>query len=93
MRPFSFGRYRLSFPPDLKEQVRTFFELTPKEAVLAVSLASGMTLKEAATDAHIRINTARAYLDSIFLKTGTHQQSQLVALLKGAQTIVRRSGN
>jgi len=68
-------------------------EVTPKEASLATSLASGMTLKEAAADTHIRINAARSYLDSIFLKTGTHQQSQLVAVLKSAQTIVHSSGH
>ena len=30
------------------------------------------------------MTTARSYLDSVFRKTGTNQQSQLVALLKGA---------
>ena len=80
----------LELPADFKDQMRAFFDLTPKEAVLAASLASGMTLKEAAADAHIRINTARSYLDSIFLKTGTHQQSQLVALLKSAQPLTRQ---
>ena len=81
----------LQLPAGFKEQVRTFFDLTPKEAALAASLASGMTLKEAAADARIRINTARSYLDSVFLKTGTHQQSQLVALLKSTQPLIRRS--
>jgi DNA-binding CsgD family transcriptional regulator len=81
----------LELPTGFREQVRAFFGLTPKETGLAASLASGMTLKEAAADADIRINTARSYLDSIFLKTGTHQQSELVALLKSPQTIVRRS--
>jgi DNA-binding CsgD family transcriptional regulator/PAS domain-containing protein len=80
----------LELPAGFSEQVRTFFDLTPKEAGLAASLASGMTLKEAAADAHIRINTARSYLDSIFLKTGTHQQSQLVALLRNAQPLIRQ---
>jgi DNA-binding CsgD family transcriptional regulator len=50
-----------------------------------------MTLKESAADARISINTARSYLDSVFLKTGTHQQSQLVALLKSAQPLIRQS--
>jgi DNA-binding CsgD family transcriptional regulator/PAS domain-containing protein len=81
----------LELPAGFREQVRTFFDLTPKEAALATSLASGMSLKEAAADAHIRITTARSYLDSIFLKTGTHQQSQLVALLKSAQPLIRKS--
>ncbi|MDF2114666.1 LuxR C-terminal-related transcriptional regulator [Roseiarcaceae bacterium H3SJ34-1] len=80
----------LELPAGFREQVRTFFDLTPKEAALAARLASGMTLKEAAADAHISIHTARSYLDSVFLKTGTHQQSQLVALLKSAQPLIRR---
>ena len=32
----------------------------------------------------IKFSTARSYLEQIFLKTGTNQQSQLVALLKSA---------
>ena len=82
----------LELPAGFAEQIRMVFDLTPKEADLAASLASGMTLKEAAEDARIRINTARSYLDNIFLKTGTRQQSQLVALLKSAQAVVRPSG-
>jgi DNA-binding CsgD family transcriptional regulator/PAS domain-containing protein len=81
----------LELPAGFSEQVRTFFDLTPKEAALAARLAAGMTLKESAADARISINTARSYLDSVFLKTGTHQQSQLVALLKSAQPLIRQS--
>jgi DNA-binding CsgD family transcriptional regulator/PAS domain-containing protein len=81
----------LEVPAGFEEQARTFFGLTQKQAALAASLASGMTLKEAAADAHIQINTARSYLHSIFVKTRTHQQSELVALLKSAQTITRGS--
>ena len=68
--------------------LRALFDLSPAEAKLAAALASGMTLKEAAAGARIQINTARSYLDSIFRKTGTHQQSQLVALLKSAQPLI-----
>jgi DNA-binding CsgD family transcriptional regulator len=67
------------------------FDLSPSEARLALTLASGSTLKQAATEAGIQLSTARSYLESIFRKTGTHQQSQLVALLKSAQPLVRRS--
>jgi DNA-binding CsgD family transcriptional regulator len=81
----------LELPAGFAEQLRTVFDLTPKEAALAASLASGMTLKQAAEDARIRINTARSYLDNIFVKTATRQQSQLVALLRSAQSIVRPS--
>ena len=72
-------------PEGFAEQIRIFFDLTPKEASLAASLASGMTLKEAADDARIRFSTARSHMEKILQKTGTRQQSQLVALLKSAQ--------
>jgi DNA-binding CsgD family transcriptional regulator len=63
------------------------FDLSPAEARLALALASGSTLKQAAADSGIRLSTARSYLENVFRKTGTHQQSQLVALLKSAQPI------
>ena len=61
------------------------FDLTAAEARLASALAAGKTLQQAADLQGIRIATARAYLSEVFHKTGTHQQSQLVALLKGTQ--------
>lgn len=63
------------------------FDLTPAEARLAVSLASGQSLKLAASASDIKLSTARSYLEQIFSKTGTNQQSQLVALLKSASAI------
>lgn len=63
------------------------FDLAPSEARLAVALTQGSSLKAFATAAGITFGTARKYLDRIYIKTGTHQQSQLVALLKGAQPI------
>ncbi|TAF99542.1 MAG: helix-turn-helix transcriptional regulator [Betaproteobacteria bacterium] len=66
------------------------FDLTPSEVKLAVALASGNTVQQAASEASIRLTTARTYLDRIFRKTGTHQQSQLVALLKSTHAIDSR---
>lgn len=66
------------------------FDLSPSEAKLAVSLAGGMPLKTAAEASDIKVTTARAYLEQIFRKTGTSQQSQLVALLKSAGIIRSR---
>jgi DNA-binding CsgD family transcriptional regulator len=63
------------------------FDLTAAEARLASALTAGKTLQQAADLQGIRIATARAYLSEIFHKTGTHQQSQLVALLKGTQAL------
>jgi DNA-binding NarL/FixJ family response regulator len=61
------------------------FDLTPAEAKLATALTVGRSLKSAAADSGVTFKTARTYLDRIFRKTGTNQQSQLVALLKSVQ--------
>jgi DNA-binding CsgD family transcriptional regulator len=70
--------------PDL---LRGLFDLTPKEANIAIRLASGLSLKEAAEAASMQFSTARSHLESVFRKTGTNQQSQLVALLKSTQPL------
>ena len=67
------------------EMLNGLFDLSPAESRLAASLATGNSLKAAAADQGIRISTARSYLEGIFRKTGTHQQSQIVALLNGIQ--------
>ena len=67
--------------------LRGLFDLTPKEARLAALLASGRSLKEAAGQQAIQVSTARSYLEEVLRKTGTHQQSQLVALLKSARPL------
>ena len=62
--------------------VRDLFQLTRMEAILAVALASGRSLVDAADTLGIAHNTARAHLRSIFAKTGARRQSQLVHLLR-----------
>ena len=57
------------------------FDLSPAEARLAANLAEGLTLADSATKCGVTISTARTYLHRIFQKTGTRQQSQLVAML------------
>lgn len=65
------------------------FDLTSAEAKLAIALAGGQSLKQAAIANKIKISTARSYLEQVFQKTGTHQQSELVALIKSAQPFHR----
>jgi DNA-binding CsgD family transcriptional regulator len=65
------------------------FDLTPAEVRLATALAKGLSLKAAAAEAGLQFSTVRTYLNRIFRKTGTHQQSQLVALLKSAHAFPR----
>lgn len=61
--------------------------LTPGEARLAGDIANGLSLAESARRKGVGINTVRTHLANIYRKTGTHHQGQLVALLKGLDTI------
>lgn len=68
--------------------VQKLFGLTQKEAQLALSLANGRTLQEAATDLGITLNTARAHLRAIFTKTGIGRQTKLVrAILRSVAAL------
>ena len=57
------------------------FRLTPSEAKLACIIARGAPPDIAARELKISRETARNQLKSVFAKTGTHRQSELVALL------------
>jgi len=57
------------------------FRLTPCEARLAGALATGLRLTEIAQRYGVEVGTVRAQLKSVFLKTGTRRQSELVSLL------------
>jgi DNA-binding CsgD family transcriptional regulator len=57
------------------------FRLTPSEAKLASIIARGASPAIAARELKISRETARNQLKSVFVKTYTHRQSELVALL------------
>jgi DNA-binding CsgD family transcriptional regulator len=57
------------------------FRLTPSEAKLACIIARGAPPDIAARELKISRETARNQLKSVFAKTDTHRQSELVALL------------
>jgi len=57
------------------------FGLTPAEARLAQILASGDSLKEASEQLGVAESTVRSQLKTIFTKTNTTRQSQLVRLM------------
>ena len=61
--------------------LRQAFRLTPSEARIALWLAEGKSLEEAAHEMTVAQETARSHLKSIFRKTGTHRQGELVALV------------
>ncbi len=58
------------------------FDLTPGEARLASIIARGVPPEIAAKELKISRETARNRLKSVFVKTDTHRQSELVALLQ-----------
>jgi DNA-binding CsgD family transcriptional regulator/PAS domain-containing protein len=68
-------------PPMPTLAIGRLFGLTRAEALLASELGTGFSLEEAATRIGISRNTARAQLQSIFSKTGTNSQKELVRIL------------
>ncbi|MEZ5828254.1 MAG: hypothetical protein R3D30_08615 [Hyphomicrobiales bacterium] len=63
--------------------LQQLFGLTPTEVRLAQALARGISLKGYADAAGIAKGTARVQLKSVFSKTSTHRQAELVSLLAG----------
>jgi len=63
------------------EAIQALFGATRAEAAVAAALAGGKSIDEFAASQRISLNTARTHLKSIFAKTGTRRQAQLVALL------------
>ncbi|MFW2830515.1 helix-turn-helix transcriptional regulator [Sphingomonas sp. ID0503] len=57
------------------------YELTAQEARLALALAAGRSVVEAAEALSLSLESARTYLKRIFAKTGTHGQVDLVRLI------------
>ncbi|RAH99894.1 hypothetical protein DLJ53_19325 [Acuticoccus sediminis] len=60
------------------------FSVTQREADIALGLLAGLSINAIAKRFALRSTTVRQYLKSIYLKTGTSSQAQLVALLNGA---------
>jgi DNA-binding CsgD family transcriptional regulator len=64
-----------------KERLRMLFGLTPAEAAFAMEIVKGDGRRAAAQRRGIACSTARTHLSSIFEKTGTRRQAELVRLL------------
>jgi DNA-binding CsgD family transcriptional regulator len=65
------------------ELVQSLFDLTPAEARVARSLASGKTAEVIATEGAVSLNTVRTHVRHILTKTGCERQAEVVALLTG----------
>jgi DNA-binding CsgD family transcriptional regulator len=65
----------------LEPLLQRAFGLTPAEARLAAAMSSGKTLPEISRAAGVSHETMRSRLKSVFEKTGTSRQTQLVHVL------------
>jgi DNA-binding CsgD family transcriptional regulator len=61
--------------------LRTVFHLTGAECRLAIAICSGSSLAQAAASLEITKETAKSCLKSVFAKTGTSRQSELVTIV------------
>lgn len=66
---------------DLSPAHAELFDLSPREANVAAALLAGHSLESLCHTLGISRNTAKVHLQSIFRKTGTNRQSELVHLL------------
>lgn len=70
-----------------EELLQQTFGLTAAEARVAVQLAAGATLVEAAALSGVTHNTVRTQLRNVFDKTGARRQADLVRLLHGCHSL------
>jgi len=66
---------------DRCEQLGQLFDLTPRQAGLALALSRGMTIAEAARELGLSVESARTYSKRIYLKTGARGQADLVRFI------------
>ena len=73
--------------------LRESFGLTPAETRLAARLKDGLTLKEAAGELGVSINTVRNQLRAIFDKIGLSRQSDLIRALTPLSSLAGSLGD
>lgn len=77
----------LEAPADL---LRRLFALTAAQARVCELLVSGATLQQAADQLGISHETARVHLKGIFVNTGVHKQSELIAKILSTPVWIAR---
>jgi DNA-binding CsgD family transcriptional regulator len=73
------------------ELVQSLFDLTPAEARVARSLASGETVEAIASARGVSQNTIRAHVRGVLEKTGCNRQTDVVALLTSISAVGLKS--
>ncbi|MDY0065698.1 MAG: LuxR C-terminal-related transcriptional regulator, partial [Steroidobacteraceae bacterium] len=70
--------------------VQGLFQLTGREALLAIHLANGLSVEEAARALGVRLTTVRAHLRSMYSKIGVRRQAELVRLILNSVALLGR---
>jgi DNA-binding CsgD family transcriptional regulator len=73
---------------DLKESLRRKYDLTAAESRVAERLRDGRTSRQIATEFSIQTNCVRSHLKSIYAKTGTHSQVELLNFLQREKELI-----
>ena len=71
-------KQKVQLSPDV---LNILYGLSPTEARLTVGIVDGLDLDEIASNLNVSLHTARGYLKSVFRKTGTHKQGELIKLV------------
>lgn len=72
-----------------QELLAGLFDLTPAEARVARALATGLPLDRVAAEFGVSVQTIRNQLGSVFHKTGTSRQVELLRLIAGTAPLRR----
>lgn len=74
--------YHPDFSPQVDMQLlSTAFDLSPRECQIALQLMEGLSVKEISSKDGVAADTVRKQLKSIYHKTRTNRQSELIKLL------------
>jgi DNA-binding CsgD family transcriptional regulator/PAS domain-containing protein len=63
------------------DKLAEVYQLTPAEAQVAISIANGLSVDEAAMMNNVAVSTIRSQLKSIYRKLGINRQTELVKVL------------
>jgi DNA-binding CsgD family transcriptional regulator/GAF domain-containing protein len=69
---------------------KTLYGFTDAECVVAERIAAGEGLRATASELGVSVNTVKSHVKSLFAKTDTHRQAELVRVLAAGIASVRR---
>jgi DNA-binding CsgD family transcriptional regulator len=74
--------------PERSERLARLFDLPRREAELAIALADGLSIAEAAESMGLTLETARNYSKRLYAKLGLRRQAELVRLVYESSAVL-----